>query len=83
LQLSSGAGELDNLRKMASAITREDRAQATDLATMWQEALLNYYTHAGLPPQMKVYARISDIMQDTEIQKNFEKVESFTLLGSS
>jgi hypothetical protein len=60
---------------MAIQTSREDQEQASDLARMWQEALLEYYTHAEVPPKMKLYWNMSDIMQDTDIKKNFEKVQ--------
>ena len=50
------------------------KESTSDLATLWQSALTDYYVSAKMDvAQMKVYTSMSDIQLDTDIQKNFEK----------
>ncbi len=52
--------------------TNYDKETASDLATLWQDALRDYCVTAGLEfREMKIYNSLKDILGDRDVEQNF------------
>ena len=54
---------------------KPEEDDVTDLALMWEEATIEYYNTIKMHPKdLKRFKNVDEILQDREIQDNFQKV---------